>query len=62
MRGKNFVYRPFKIKILDHWIKMQKSTLPKFEISIFKFFLDSRKLRNRHINAGKNAKSAPQNH
>ena len=49
MRGKILVYRPFKIEILGrNWMKMQKSTLPKFEISFFEK-LGFGKMRNRDI-------------
>ena len=49
MRGKKFVYRPLNMKILIQiWMKMQNSTLPKFEISIFEKF-GFEKIRNRDI-------------
>ena len=47
MRGEILVYRPYKLKNLNqNWMKMQKLTLPKFEISIFSKF-GFEQMRNR---------------
>ena len=71
MREEILVLRPQKIKILDqNGMKIQNSTLPKFEFSILEH-LGFEKMRNRDIKTKiltlkefgfpKNEKSAPQN-